>query len=83
MLDAKVTSPDANTRGQTGSAATRARSRCPASRKAAAKKVGQSGQEANIQPPSQWGAARAGTGVPVRADFSTAPPTPATLRCAR
>lgn len=49
IMAARVIIPVANTRGQTGSAETHARSRLPASRKAVAKKVGPSGQEAMIE----------------------------------
>jgi hypothetical protein len=48
---AEVTTPDANTHGQTGTADQRARSQVPASAKAVAKEVGQSEQEAAVEPP--------------------------------
>ncbi len=48
---AKVTTPEANTHGQTGTADQRARSHVPASAKAVAKKVGQSEQEAGVELP--------------------------------
>lgn len=52
MSAGRVSIPVPNTRGQTGSVETRARSRLPASRKAVAKKVRQSGQEAVIEQPA-------------------------------
>lgn len=47
---AEVTTPEANTRGQTGSAGERARSLSPANAEAVAKKVEQSGQIAAVEP---------------------------------
>lgn len=61
---AKVTTPDANTHGQTGTADTSGlAASVPASRKAEAKEVGQSGQEAAVELPVDAGEA-ASVGLP-------------------
>lgn len=76
---ARVSTPVANTRGQTGTADRPARSPVPASAKAVAKKVGQSGQEAAIELPVDTVSPSAATSADTVALASQAPRPDATV----